>query len=69
MHNFKSLYCYNCKSVILSLSEIEICKLDGLNFQCDCCGHQNLLTEDKFFEGTNDDPYRNVFSVDNIMVV
>lgn len=66
MYNFKSLRCYNCKSVILNLPEIEISKLNGLNFQCECCGHQNLLTEFKFYKGNNNDPFLNIFSVENI---
>ncbi len=66
MYNFKSLRCYNCKSVILSLPEIEISKLNGLNFQCECCGHQNLLTEFKFYKGDNNDPFLNIFSIENI---
>jgi len=32
MYNFKTLTCYNCKSVMLNLPEVEISKLNGLNF-------------------------------------
>ncbi len=67
MFNFRTLRCYNCKSVILSLPELEISKLNGLNFQCECCGHQNLLTEFKFYKGTNNDPLLHIFSVENII--
>ena len=45
MYNFKTLFCYNCKSVLLNLPEVEISKLNGLNFVCECCGHRNLLTK------------------------
>lgn len=43
MYDFKSLICYNCKSVILNLPKSEISKLNGLNFQCELCGHRNFL--------------------------
>ncbi|MCX7748557.1 MAG: hypothetical protein N2645_16965 [Clostridia bacterium] len=66
MYNFKSLRCYNCKSVILNLPEAEISKLNGLNFQCECCGHQNLLTEFKFHEGTNNDPLLNILNFESL---
>lgn len=66
MFNFRSLRCYYCKSVILNLPEIEISKLNGLNFQCECCGHQNLLTEFKFYKGTNNDPFLHILSIENI---
>ena len=67
MYNFKALRCYNCKSIILNLPEIELYKLDGLNFQCECCGHQNLLTELKFNKATRLDPYLNIFSIENFI--
>ncbi|TYQ12902.1 UNVERIFIED_CONTAM: hypothetical protein Cloal_3941 [Acetivibrio alkalicellulosi] len=67
MYNFKSLICYNCKSVILNLPEIEISKLNGLNFQCECCGHKNLLTQFSFSKSVDtNDPYLNILSVDNL---
>jgi len=69
MYDFNSLKCYNCKSVILSLPQIEIEKLNGLNFQCDCCGHQNRLQGFKFVKNSNNnDPYLNIFSIDNFLV-
>ena len=69
MYDFKTLKCYNCKSVILSLSEIELSKLNGLNFQCECCGHQNRLQEFKFIKSANlNDPYLNNLSVDNYLL-
>lgn len=69
MYDFKTLKCYNCKSVILSLSEIELSKLNGLNFQCECCGHQNRLQELKFIKSANNnDPYLNTLSIDNFLL-
>ncbi|WP_083878613.1 hypothetical protein [Acetivibrio cellulolyticus] len=69
MYDFKTLKCYNCKSVILSLSEGEISKLNGLNFQCECCGHQNRLQDLKFTKSVNtNDPYLNILSIDNILL-
>lgn len=70
MYNFKNLKCYNCKTVILSLPEMEIEKLNGLNFQCDCCGHQNRLQEFKFVKSpNNNDPYLNILSIDSILLL
>ncbi|KNY28100.1 hypothetical protein [Pseudobacteroides cellulosolvens] len=66
MYSFKSLRCYNCKAIILNLPELEISKLDGLNFICDCCGHQNLLTEFKFYKSSYNDPQLNIFSMENL---
>jgi RNase P subunit RPR2 len=43
--NFKSLTCYKCKSVMFNLPEMEVIKLNGLHFRCECCGHVNLLNE------------------------
>ncbi|ADU73994.1 MAG TPA: hypothetical protein DEF39_12965 [Hungateiclostridium thermocellum] len=69
MYNFKTLTCYNCKSVMLNLPEVEISKLNGLNFICDCCGHQNLLTKNKFSKSiNNNDPYLNIMSVDSMIL-
>ncbi|NLD49398.1 MAG: hypothetical protein GX660_19755 [Clostridiaceae bacterium] len=68
MYNFKSLICYNCKSVILNLPEIEITKLNGLNFQCECCGHKNLLAKSEFLKSDDtSDPYTNIFSIDSMV--
>jgi hypothetical protein len=69
MYKFKSLNCYYCKSLILNLPEIELTKLNGLNFQCECCGHQNRLSEFKFYKGTNKDPQLNTFSIENIPIL
>lgn len=68
MYCFNDLKCYNCKSVILSLPQMEIEKLNGLNFQCECCGHQNLLQDFKFVKNPNSDPYLNIFSIDNFIL-
>ncbi|HOP99681.1 MAG TPA: hypothetical protein PK604_02390 [Acetivibrio clariflavus] len=68
MYDFSDLKCYNCKSIILSLPPMEIEKLNGLNFHCDCCGHQNLLQGFKFVKNPNIDPYINVFSIDNFIL-
>jgi len=70
MYDFMILKCYNCKSVILSLPKIEISKLDGLSFQCDCCGHQNHLKGFNFIKSpNNNDPYINILSIDNILLL
>jgi hypothetical protein len=66
MYSFKPLVCYNCKSVILTLSNKEIAKFKGLNFQCECCGHQNQLNEFQFNKSSNNDPLLNTFSVENL---
>lgn len=47
MFNFKSLVCYNCKSVMFNLPDMEVTKLNGLRFRCECCGYVNLLSEFK----------------------
>lgn len=68
MFNFKSLICYNCKSVILNLPEVEITKLNGLNFQCECCGHKNLLMASEFTKSNDtNDPYINILSIDSMV--
>ncbi|NLP14296.1 MAG: hypothetical protein GX383_07500 [Clostridium sp.] len=68
MYNFKTLFCYNCKSVLLNLPEVEISKLNGLNFVCECCGHRNLLTKNQFSKSVDAyDPYISIQSVDNII--
>jgi len=59
MDTIKSIVCYNCNSIIISLPEDDIIKLNGLNFICENCGHHNLLREYKFFKGINEDPYYN----------
>jgi DNA-directed RNA polymerase subunit RPC12/RpoP len=70
MYDFKSLICYNCKSVILNLPKSEISKLNGLNFQCELCGHRNLLTEFTFSRSTEvNDPYINIQSVDSLLAL
>lgn len=66
MYNFKSLVCYNCKSVIMTLSDREIAKMKGLNFLCECCGHQNLLSGTRFNKSTYSDPTLNIYSYENI---
>lgn len=66
MYSFKPLVCYNCKSVILTLSEVEISKMKGLNFQCECCGHQNQLSDAKFKKSTYNDPSLNTFSFESL---
>lgn len=38
---------------MLNLPEMEITKLDGLHFRCECCGHVNLLNEFRFLEATD----------------
>jgi hypothetical protein len=70
MYKFRSLNCYYCKSLILSLPEIEILKLNGLNFQCECCGHHNKLTEFKFYKGnSNKDIHQDTFSINNTTIL
>lgn len=69
MYGFKSLICYNCKSVMLNLPEVEISKLNGLNFVCECCGHQNLLAKNVFSKSIDtNDPYLNILSVDRMIL-
>lgn len=69
MYKFKSLKCYNCNSVLLNLPESEIIKLNGLNFQCECCGHQNLLSMSRFYKGNDSDPTLNILSFDSLLSV
>lgn len=69
MYKFKSLKCYNCNSVLLNLPESEIVKLNGLNFQCECCGHQNLLSRSRFYKGNDSDPTLNILSFDSLLSV
>jgi len=66
MEDSKLLKCYNCNSVILSLRRREISKLEGLNFQCECCGHENRLSGSGFVEAKSGDPYLNTLSVHEI---
>jgi hypothetical protein len=54
MYKFKTLKCYNCNSVITNLPEDEARKLEGLTFRCDCCNHNNLLTDMRFIQGKED---------------
>jgi RNase P subunit RPR2 len=68
MQNSKALTCYNCDSLVLNLSDSELKKLNGLNFRCECCGHENSLKDFAFIKGTNEnDPYVNVLSIDNVL--
>ncbi|AUG58153.1 MAG TPA: hypothetical protein DCE02_02535 [Ruminiclostridium sp.] len=70
MFDFKSLMCYNCKSVILNLPKSEVSKLNGLNFQCECCGHKNLLNEFTFCKSNDvNDPYINIQSIDSLLTL
>ncbi len=65
----KPLICFNCKSIILTLSISDIKKFNGLNFRCECCGHENKLSEKFFTKGTNiNDPYANIFSIDKVLI-
>ncbi|MCX7710431.1 MAG: hypothetical protein N2484_11355 [Clostridia bacterium] len=57
MYNFKALHCYHCSSLILQLPDKEISKLDGLSFECECCGHNNLLSEFKFQKPVESDSF------------
>ena len=50
MYDFKSLICYNCKSVILNLPKSEISKLNGLNFQCELWDIEIFLLNLHFLE-------------------
>ena len=68
MKSSKVLSCYNCGFAILRLSDYEIKKLDGLNFQCECCGHENHLSNFELLRGTNgNDPYVNILSLDQVL--
>lgn len=53
MQDFKKLKCYNCDLIVVDLSEEQIETLTGLNFFCECCGHQNLLIDNKLIAGQN----------------
>jgi hypothetical protein len=66
MRNTKNLKCYHCNSVIIDLPESEIIKLNGLNFRCECCNNENLLSGLKFRKSCNSDPYNNILSIENI---
>lgn len=48
MNDYTSLHCYYCTSLILQLPKNEVQKLNGLSFECECCGHNNHLTGFKF---------------------
>lgn len=48
MFNFKSLRCCSCNSVMFNLPALEIVKLNGMEFRCECCGHVNLVKNLKF---------------------
>ncbi|HEX9059055.1 MAG TPA: hypothetical protein VF941_02655 [Clostridia bacterium] len=68
MHDMEVLHCCYCKSVLLKLPVHEINRLNGLSFQCECCGHQNLLWDCKFNEGVDDDPFMNIISFSKVKV-
>lgn len=69
MFSFKSLHCCHCNAVILNLPESELDKLSGLNFQCECCGHQNLLSESRFYKSTEKDPFISTFSFESLLTI
>lgn len=69
MYKFKTLHCQHCKSVMLNLPESEILKLNGLNFQCENCGHQNLLLDFKFHKPVHKDPSLNIYTYESISVL
>ena len=62
MYNFKTLKCGNCNSVMLNLPQKEIEKLNGLNFQCENCGHLNVLVNLEFHKAKNLDPLLNIIN-------
>lgn len=39
---------------MLNLPEMEVAKLNGLHFRCECCGHINLLKDLKFHKAMSD---------------
>lgn len=67
MSGHKSLQCYNCGSVLLSLPTWEVEKFNGFNFVCDCCGHHNLLDGNVFSKACHRDQYYNVASIFDII--
>lgn len=69
MFDFVTLQCYSCNSVIISLPRSEASKLEGLTFQCECCGHQNLLNQYKFHAANNSDPFINTLSFENLALI
>ena len=62
MYKLKTLNCEHCKSVMVNLPESELQKLNGLNFQCENCGNQNLLLDFKFHKPIHNDPLLNIFN-------
>lgn len=68
MQKIKSLKCYNCNGVILNLPDDEVEKLNGLTFQCECCGHENQLTGTKFRQVLKHDSSINVLSYDSLNI-
>jgi transcription elongation factor Elf1 len=67
--NKSGFNCYYCNSTILHLTFLEIQKLSGLCFRCECCGHENKLKEKGFVKSTHEnDPYNNIFSADQILL-
>lgn len=48
MFDFRSLTCFNCNSVMLNLPKLEVEKLNGLRYRCECCDHLNMLKESRF---------------------
>ena len=53
MYKSNFLQCYNCGALVINLPEEELKGLEGLNFMCESCGHQNLLIENKLIKGIN----------------
>lgn len=54
MYNFKTLHCYHCKSVVFNLPEMEIMRLEGMHYRCECCGHMNLLNDLRFLKSIDE---------------
>lgn len=68
MYHFKTLTCHHCNSVLLNLPSAEIEKLNGMTYQCECCGHQNILADSKFHSVANGAPTMNVVNIESLTI-
>ena len=63
MSRYRTLHCHYCGLTVLSMTEEEITKLNGLSFQCEGCGHLNLLMDSKLNGRIENDPFINILSI------
>jgi hypothetical protein len=52
MYKNTSLHCSYCNSELIKLPKIDVNKLDGLTFKCNCCQHENRLINMHFVKIT-----------------